>query len=153
MFKKKLSMFLLTVAFMLSIYLVKSPSSGEAPVISEPEVVSVFAEEKETILTERNHLLSELEVLLSSAESTASQVEQAIETIALVEELTSKEYFVEEQLKESGYEDVLVHVGDGDVNVKVYSSEFSTEEAVSVTNNIKEVFGETFNVTIKIKQK
>lgn len=156
--RNKLSIFLLAVVVMLTIYYIKTPTnSGSDKLNNQTPVASVeryplYAESRLIILDARGTKISELEGVLASSKSTMSEKEVALETISQLNELTEKEIVLETAIITLGYEDCFVNAVDNSVRVQVLSSEFSAEKFVEIALIAKEKFGNDCVVSVKVNE-
>ena len=147
MFKKikkyRVSLFLLALVAMLSVYYVMIPSdsSPSAPVdnIVGDERYEEFAEMRLRILDDRNVEVATYEVKIIEA-SSQDVVEQYMLEIDAITELTEKEVMVEEIIIHAGYEDALVFYEDGMVYVSILIEEWNTSVFTDVKLATSEVF-------------
>ena len=147
MFKKikkyRVSLFLLALVAMLSVYYVMIPadSSPSAPVdnIVGDERYDEFAEMRLRILDDRNVAVATYEAKIIEA-SSQDVIEQYMLEIDAITELTEKEVLVEETIMHAGYEDVLVFYEDGMVYVSILIEEWDTSVFYDVKLATNEVF-------------
>lgn len=158
--RNKLSIFLVAVVIMLTIYYIKTPTNtnstniggGNKPV-SSVERYPLYAETRINISKTRTTMIEESEAVLASSTTTVKEKETALETIANLNELTEKEITVETAIKNIGYQDTLVNASGLDVKIRILTENFTPEDFVAVAMLAKEEFGKDCKVSIEINQK
>jgi hypothetical protein len=156
MFKKvkkyRVSLFLLALVAMLSVYYVMTPgdTGPSAPVdsITGDERYQEFAEMRLRIIDERNEQVALYETKIIEA-STQSVVEEYMLEIDAITTLTEKEVSVEEIIMHEGYEDVLVYYSDGYIYVSIITDEMDATVFYDVAVAAKGVFGNNTKVQVK----
>lgn len=156
MFKKvkkhKLSLFLLAMVAMLSVYYVLMPEDGPtAPVLTPPagEVrYQEFAEMRLEILGDRNMMVASYEAKITDATVSLAEVETIILEIETITSLTEKEVFLEKVIKNLGYEDSFVYLEDRIVNISVLAEEHTPEDFIEIATLAEAEFGTNNKISI-----
>ena len=157
MFKKikkhRLSLFLLAMVAMLSVYYVLMPQddnslpvSGDTPGATRYQD---FAEIRLEILDERNSQVALYEAKIVDATVSLTDIEEYILGIETLTTLTEKEVYLETVIVSLGFTDSLVYLGNDDVlNVSVLAEDFSVEEYIEIATIAKEEFGKNTLVLV-----
>ncbi len=150
--RRKITMMLLVMFSMLSVYYVNTKSPKVIETNGEPEVVEYeeFVLTREQILAERNTLLVQLDIIIASEEMSIESKEMALETMVNISKLTHNELSAEDQILELGYDDVLVHFDQGTIKISLLAEDFSTSEFITVSTITKLIFGEEYSVSVEI---
>lgn len=156
MFKKikkhKLSLLLLAMVAMLSVYYVLMPEDGPAaPVGAEPSGdvrYQEFAEMRLEIMDDRNTQVASYEAKIIDATVSLTDVENFILEIETITTLTEKEVYLETVIVNLGFEDSLVFLADEVVNISVLAEKFSVEEYIEIATIAKEEFGKEVLVVV-----
>ena len=152
--KHRLSLFLLAMVGMLSVYYVLMPTTDEdaKPVVNqeEPENIkySDFAEARIQILDERNKLVAEYEAKITDTSVSLTDVEDYLLEINELTKLTETEVYLETTIINLGYEDSLVYVLDGVINISVLAETFTVAEYIEINKLAKGQFGNDFIVLV-----
>lgn len=149
MFKKfkkhRLSLFLLAMVAMLSVYYVLMPDDGPAaPVGAEPggfERYQQFGQMRLEIIDERNSQVAVYESKITEATVSITEVENYLLEIATLTTLTEKEVFLESVIVDLGFEDSLVYFEDNVLTISVLSEKFTANEYIEIAKASKEEFG------------
>ena len=159
MFKKikkhKLSLFLLAMVCMLSVYYVMMPEEKDpaAPVGNIPEGETryqAFAEMRLEIIDERNAMVMSYEALIVEAKDTALLEEYILE-INSISSLTEKEVYLEGIIMNLGYEDCLVYLAEiGYLIVSVLADSLTKAEFNEIGLIAIEEFGEDAQLKLDI---
>lgn len=148
--RNKLSIFLLAVVAMLTIYYIRMPKN-EAPVVVESEPrYQEFVSKRETIMANRKATLETLSLSISASEDANSLIEE----YNTLNSLTAREIELENTLRTIGFIDALVCVDlkEG-IDVSIYASDFSKSQYVMVRTMVNEEFGDySVNVYHVIKE-
>ena len=156
MFKKikkhKLSLFLLAMVAMLSVYYVLMPQDGPAASVSgvgEGDVrYQDFAEMRLEILDDRNSQVAAYEAKIVDATVSLTDVEEYILEIETLTTLTEKEVFLETVIVNLGFDDSLVYLADAVLNISVLAESFSVEEYIEIATIAKTEFGKDTLVVV-----
>ncbi len=155
MFKKmkkhRLSLLLLAMVAMLSVYYVLMPEDDPiAPVAGgEGEVrYQDFAQMRLEILDERNSQVALFEEKIVDATVSMKDIEEYILEIETLTTLTEKEVFLEKVITTLGFEDSLVYLENDVVNVSVLADSFSVDEYIEIATIVKEEFGKNTLVVV-----
>ena len=156
MFKKfkkhRLSLFLLAMVAMLSVYYILMPEEGPAaPVDSTPDGFiryQQFGQMRLEIIDERNSQVAVYEEKITQATVSLTEVENYILEINSLTELTEKEVFLESVIIDMGFEDSLVYLEESVLTISVLAEKFSVEEYVEIATVAKEEFGEKTLVVV-----
>ncbi len=149
--KNKLSIFLLAVVMMLSVYYINMPSESNVPTGSEDVVTKYpeFAAMRLEILQAREELVVEYENVLASADTSNTDKNEAYLSMQEVLQLTENEILVETFIMDLGYLDCLVQHDDDTINVYILNYKHTYEYFVEVTSITTSVFGSNYQVGIK----
>lgn len=158
MFKKikkhRLSLFLLAMVAMLSVYYVLMPQGEvDAPVVSEPDGFTRyedFAKIRLALATERNEEIKSFENKIVDKSVSVVLIEQYIKEIDEITKLTEKEVYLESVIVDLGYEDSLVVIEENVLNVSVLGETFTVEEYIEVAKLAKEEFGKDVLVVVNL---
>ncbi|MFI3251519.1 MAG: SpoIIIAH-like family protein [bacterium] len=152
--KNKLSLFLLAVVMMLSIYYINMPEEGIiAPTVSEnittehPEFASMRLE----ILAQREEYVVDLENIIASDTYSDDMKSDAFETMQEILELTELEVLAETFVENLGYLDCFVVNEDNFVSVYILNYVPTTQEFIEITSIMKDVFGSNIKVEVSPK--
>ena len=149
MFKKfkkhRLSLFLLAMVAMLSVYYVLMPEEGPtAPVDTSPEGFiryQQFAQMRLEIVDERNSQVAVYESKLVDAAVSVTEKENYLVEITNLTTLTEKEVFLESMIVDLGFEDSLVYLEEQVLTISVLGEKFSVEDYIEIATVSKEEFG------------
>ena len=133
--KNKLTIFLLLVVVVLTVYYVKMPINTTEPAGTTPSVSArypLYAQTRLEVITSRNELISSYEEQLANT-TNSSEMAVFLENVNELEELTLREIRVENQIK-----------------VNVLTNSFSVEEFIEVALLIKGEFGDDCNVVVNV---
>jgi len=159
MFKKlkkhKLSLFLLAMVCMLSVYYILMPNEDvNAPVANIPDGITryqEFAEMRLEIIDERNILVNEYEEKIIAAEVSLDDTTKYVNEINNITNLTGKEVYIEEIVMNLGYEDCLVYlVNENNLAVNILSDKFDVSDYEDIALAAIEEFGERVLVTVTL---
>ena len=149
MFKKfkkhRLSLFLLAMVAMLSVYYVLMPDDGPAaPVDASPDGFvryQQFGQLRLEIIDERNSQVAVYEAKITEATVSITEVENYLLEITNLTTLTEKEVFLESVIIDLGFEDSLVYFEDDVLTISVLSEKFTADEYIEIAKISKEEFG------------
>lgn len=150
MFKKikkhRLSLLLLAMVAMLSVYYVLMPQDGPlAPVGGDGDTntrYQDFAEMRLLILDERNKEVALYEAKITEATVSLNDIEEYILEIETISTLTEKEVYLESIIVGLGFTDTLCYLDEENVlNVSLLTDSFTKEEYVEIAIIAKEEFG------------
>ena len=149
MFKKfkkhRLSLFLLAMVAMLSVYYVLMPDDGPAaPVDASPDGFvryQQFGQLRLEIIDERNSQVAVYESKITEATVSITEVENYLLEITNLTTLTEKEVFLESVIIDLGFEDSLVYFEDDVLTISVLSEKFTADEYIEIAKISKEEFG------------
>ncbi|WP_010650826.1 SpoIIIAH-like family protein [Oceanobacillus massiliensis] len=167
---KKQTVWLLTMLslmIVLSVYYVLSPNSEDLAYIEDGQeeteetsttetgddadvsnISSVGQDELFTTIRmeindERSMKKGRLTEIVASASADTQEKEQALEEIDVLEELSTKETILEEQIVgATGYDDVLVRSDGTKVHVHVKADTLTETEVVDIMQMVRDEFGE-----------
>lgn len=136
--RNKLSIFLLAVVAMLTIYYIRMPKEEEPIVHQEETRYSEFVSKRESIVANRTTALETLSLSISAGEN----VNNLIDEYNTLSGLTEREIELEKTLRTIGFIDALVCVtlNEG-IEVSIYSEDFSKNQYVMVRAMAIEEFG------------
>ena len=104
------------------------------------------------IQDERSRKKSQLTDVVASANSSATEKDEALQEIDGLEELESKELILQEQLlAATEYEDVLVRSNDGKVHIHVKTEELPVTEAANIMQMARDEFGEDVKAEVNFQ--
>lgn len=155
--RNKLSIFLLAVVLMLTVYYVNSndPDIEITPEVSLTDNNSryqVFQSMRDSLTEERTSKLTELEEIISSETSSLEEKEIALETMTNLSNLTEKEISLETAIINIGYKDALVEVEDKDIYISILNEEeFDVANFVELAVIAKNQFGSDYIVSIDLE--
>lgn len=151
--KHRLSLLLLALVGMLSVYYVLLPGEGDVPPVSGIHDGNTrhqdFAEARLEIIDERNKEVALVEAKITQATVSISELEEYLLEIETITKLTEKEVSLETMVVELGYEDSLVFLSDNIVYITVLSDKFSEAEYITINKLAKAEFGK--NVIVKVE--
>ena len=156
MFKKfkkhRLSLFLLAMVAMLSVYYVLMPEDGPAaPVDSSPDGFiryQQFGQMRLEIVDERNSQVAVYEAKITEATVSLTEKENYLVEIANLTTLTEKEVFLESVIIDLGFEDSLVYLEEQVLTISVLAEKFTVEDYIEIATVAKEEFGEKTLVVV-----
>lgn len=156
MFKKikkhRLSLFLLAMVMMLSVYYVLMPTDeGSLPVDGgDTNFVRYqqFGQLRLEIIDERATEVALYQSKISEATVSVSEKEEYMLEIEVLANLTEKEVSLEQEVILLGYEDTLVFFDDGILNISVLNDGSTKEETVQIILIAKEAFKEASKVMV-----
>ena len=144
--KHKLSLFLLAMVAMLSVYYVLMPEDGPtAPVGNTPSGelrYQDFAEMRLEILDDRNSMVASYEAKITDASVSLGEIETFIQEIETITTLTEKEVYLEKVIKGLGYEDSLVYLEGNEVIINVLAESLLAEEYNQIAEAAAIEFGD-----------
>lgn len=151
--KHRLSLLLLALVGMLSVYYVLLPGEGDVPPVSGIHDGNTryqdFAEARLEIIDERNKEVALVEAKITQATVSISELEEYLLEIETITKLTEKEVSLETMVVELGYEDSLVFLSNNIVYITVLSDKFSEAEYITINKLAKAEFGK--NVIVKVE--
>lgn len=144
--KHRLSLFLLAMVGMLSVYYVMMPGdSPTVPVLNDSSggIVrySDFAEARLSILDERKAEVATYESKIIDKSVALTDVEDYILEINAITKLTEKEVYLESIIINLGFEDSLVFKDADVINISVLADEFTVSEYIEINKLAKAEFG------------
>lgn len=154
--KYKLSLFLLAMVCMLSIYYVMIPEDNKIskPVINLENTTTryaLFAEKRMEITEKRNEEVATYEEKMTDASLSVIELENYLNEIQTITTLTEKEVYLESLLKGMGFADSLVYlVEDGNLSVSILTDDFDAKDYILVAKEAKEEFGKDTLVTVSM---
>ena len=151
--KHRLSLLLLAMVAMLSVYYVLMPQDDPlAPVGAQPSGnvrYQDFAEMRLEITDDRNSQVAQFEAKIVDATVSLTDVENFILEIETITTLTEKEVYFESIVVNLGFEDSLVFLDEDNVlNVSVLAEKFSVEEYIEIATIAKDEFGKDTLVVV-----
>ena len=151
--KHRLSLLLLAMVAMLSVYYVLMPQDDPlAPVGAQPSGnvrYQDFAEMRLEITDDRNSQVAQFEAKIVDATVSLTDVENFILEIETITSLTEKEVYLESVVINLGFEDSLIFLDEDNVlNVSVLAEKFSVEEYIEIATIAKEEFGKDTLVVV-----
>lgn len=151
--KHRLSLLLLAVVGMLSVYYVLLPSEGPVPPVSGVHEGNLryqeFAEARLEITGERNNQVALVEAKITDATISVNELEMYLLEIDEIISLTEKEVGLESLVNDLGYEDCLVFLDDTVLYITVLAEKFTVEEYITINKIAKEEFGKNIIVSIE----
>lgn len=157
MFKKikkhRLSLFLLALVAMLSVYYVMMPTADDTSLVGgegESEVrYQEFAELRLEILSDRKSQVAIYEAKITETTTSIKEVEACLLEIETITSLTENEVNFEKTVINLGYEDSLVFLSGTDLNIMVLTEEkYTNEKFVEIALLGKEMFGTDVYVSV-----
>ena len=154
--KHKLSLFLLAMVCMLSVYYILMPddSKVDAPVGGESEGEAryqVFAQMRLEIIDERNEAVALYESKITDATVSITEVEEYVVEIETIMQITEKEVFMEGVIMNLGYDDCLVYLDENkNLYISVLSEKFEVADYIEVALLAKDEFGKNTLVTVNL---
>ncbi len=149
--KYKLSLYLLAVVMMLSIYYINMPEETSLPTTS-PDVVTKYAEFAATrieILEQRELLVAEYEAVIASSDTSTTEKNTAYLSMQEILELTENEVLVETFVMDLGYLDCLTQYEDGLITIQILNYVHSVEETLEIFMIASSVFDKDVQVFVK----
>ena len=155
--RKKFTLFLVAVALLLTVYYFKFDKKDDSPDLNpvSSERYEDYLQERATILEERNNAISTLMEILALKNDTTNTMQdklQAVNNIKSLSQLTETEITLENKLLESGFEDVLVHLDDNTLTIKILKDESDITEVAEIMIEAENYF-ETPEVIVKYVSK
>lgn len=131
--KNKLSIFLLAVVAMLTVYYIKNPSPEDIETVVE--TTRYYQDERDEINGEREAQILNLESQISKSDINIAEKEKAINEMALLSSMTENEIILETKIIDMGYKDCLVEVDIENVSVKIslLTNELSKEQFIEIS--------------------
>lgn len=157
MFKKnQLALILLTLVLMLTVYFVKTPTKSNEPgdnnLTTTTGRLEALSAMRLTVKNERAEQVSALNAIIGSSESTAAEINYAIEQKNQINSLTECELLLELEIISLGYQDAFVHAKDNTIDVTVVSNEHSISKANEIIKmTILEFDGKYSNVCVEFE--
>lgn len=150
--KNKLPIFLLALVIMLSIfYITDSKVTGDDPganPVNGETKYAAYATMRLELLEERTSAIEEYETQIASGELSNVEIENLMILVDAIYEQSYTEVALENELIALGYDDVLVYVLDGKVNIDILTDSFTASEFVSIALLSKEKFDSNYTVSI-----
>ena len=157
MFKKlkkhKLSLFLLAMVCMLSVYYIMMPNDKD-PTLPVGDTgtgdtrYQEFAEMRLEIIDERNEQVAAYEAKIVDATVSIDDKNEYVLEIQTLQTLTEKEVYVEGVIMNLGYEDCLVYLSADALHISVLAEKFEVSDYIEVALLAKEEFGK--NTLVKV---
>src|SRR5699024_4331178 len=96
-----------------------------------------------------NNKKDRLKEVVASSDVTASEINEALDEINDIEQITTKEMILQETILATNelYEDVLVRAEDDKVHVHILTDDLTREEAVHVMQMVKDELG---NISVDV---
>lgn len=149
--RNKLSIFLLAVVAMLTVYYVKTDKGVEIDTISNNHESSVryYQETRDSINDARASLIMEYESIIAS-NTDVSLKQDALDNLENITTLTEKEIALEYQIINMGYDDALVEVVSKDkrISISILADEFSNDEFINIAVLALNTFNTSYVVDI-----
>lgn len=150
--KHRLSLLLLALVGMLSVYYVLLPGEGDIPPVSGIHDGNTrfqdFAEARLEIIDDRNNQVAVFETKITDATVSLTELEMYILEIETITSLTEKEVYFESVVVNLGYEDSLVFLDDDILYITVLADKFTVDEYITINKMAKEEFGKNIIVSI-----
>lgn len=148
--KKQLVLILLTLVMMLTVYYLKSPKKQNENPVEPPQTETTGRLEPLTTMrlalkNERSEAMLALDAIIASKDSTADQVNRAIEEKRALNELNENELLLELKIMNLGYRDAFVHATSNGVEITVVSDEHSIQKANEIILMTMSGFNQNFN--------
>lgn len=159
MFKKlkkhKLSLFLLAMVCMLSVYYILMPSDDDlnAPVsgVEGETRYQEFAKMRLDIIDERNEEVAIYEAKIVDVTTSITDIERYVVQIESIQAKTEKEVYIEGIIVNLGYEDSLVYLDEtGNLYISVLTEKFDVKDYIEVAMLAKDEFGSKTLVTVNL---
>lgn len=143
--KHRLSLFLLAMVAMLSVYYVLMPEDGPAaPVDTNPDGFiryQQFGQMRLEIIDERSSQVAVYESKITEATVSLTEVENYIIEIQNLTTLTEKEVFLESVIIDLGFEDSLVYLEESVLTISVLAEKHDVSDYIEIATSAKEEFG------------
>lgn len=154
--KHKLSLFLLALVAMLSVYYVMLPETKDSVKPAGSDIVvktryQPFAEKRMEILANRNESVANCEAKITDVSTTQVEMENYLAEIEMMSNLTENEVYVEKFVCELGFEDALCFLQEeNNLQISILSKSFTALDYVKVAKAAKEKFGNKTVVTVNL---
>ncbi len=149
--KNKLSVFLLAVLVMLTVYYANQERSdlvnGGDPIDTNSRYVE-YATKRISLTEERTSRILELEASISNADDILD-INEALEKLEAIEYLTIQEIILEDTIISLGYDDCLVVITNDTLDIDILANVFNIDEFITVCDIVQSNFD--YNVEVKIK--
>ena len=155
--KNKLSLFLLAMVTMLSIYYIMMPVKQDElkPTVSDDLNTKTryeqFAEMRLEIIDERKALVTTMEEKMSSNEVCLTDSITYTKAIEEIASITEQEVYLETIISNLGYEDSLVYLKeDNNLDIYILTSSFTVENYIDLAKRSKEIFGDSCSINVEV---
>lgn len=153
--KHKLSLFLLAMVCMLSVYYILMPTDSDPnlPVSKiEGEVRNEeFAKMRLDIIDERNTEVALYESKIVDVTTGLEDIERYVLEIEKVQAITEREVYIEGVIINLGYEDSLVYLDEFEnLHISVLADKFDVKDYIEVALLAKDEFGSKTLVTVNL---
>lgn len=159
MFKKikkhKLSLFLLAMVCMLSVYYILMPNDNEVDVpvsnIDGETRYQEFAKMRLEIIAERNEEVLLYETKIVDQSVSIDDVSKYVIEIETIQKTTEREVYIEGIIINLGYEDCLVYLDEfNKLHISVLAKKFEIKDYIEVALLAKDEFGASTVVTVNL---
>ncbi|KGA97905.1 hypothetical protein AJ85_03605 [Alkalihalobacillus alcalophilus ATCC 27647 = CGMCC 1.3604] len=117
--------------------------------VANPEAADVFAMQKMSLQESRHRAEEENNNVVSSPESSPSEVSLALDKTKELQQLAQLEEELERAIQiDGGYENVLVLMSDGAVEIHVQAEELTREDSVKIMDIAGEKVGRNVEVAV-----
>ena len=153
--KHKLSLFLLAMVCMLSVYYILMPQDDEPNLpVSKIEGETrneQFAKMRLDIIDERNTEVALYESKIVDVTTGLADIERYVLEIEKVVAITEREVFIEGVIINLGYEDSLVYLDEFEnLHISVITEKFDVKDYIEVALLAKDEFGPKTLVTVNL---
>ncbi len=152
--KNQVSLLLLSVILMLTVYYVKTrPGSVEqienvTTETSEIESMEYVAM-RLSVEEERNQMILVFQDIIGDTDAGIEEKSLAIDAMQDLVQVSEQEQLLELEIVNFGYYDAFVHSTDGKVNVQILTEDFSVEEANEIIYMTMLEFGSDLEISVE----
>ncbi|XMB66522.1 SpoIIIAH-like family protein [Mycoplasmatota bacterium zrk1] len=152
--RNQVSLILLTVIMMLTIYYIRTTPPDES--VTDQVVTTANLENNQEYVSmrlsveeERNQMILVFQDIIGDNESSLEEKTLAINAMQEMVRTSEKEQLLEMEIVDYGYYDAFVHSNGNQITVKILTDEFSASEANEIIKMTMIEFGADAEVTIK----
>ncbi|QVK20310.1 SpoIIIAH-like family protein [Mycoplasmatota bacterium] len=152
--RNQVSLILLTVIMMLTIYYIRTTPSDES--VTDQVVTTANLENNQEYVSmrlsveeERNQMILVFQDIIGDSDSSLEEKTLAINAMQEMVRTSEKEQLLEMEIVDYGYYDAFVHSNGNQITVKILTDEFSASEANEIIKMTMIEFGADAEVTIK----
>ncbi len=152
--RKKLTIFLVAVALMLTIYYIKMPDNTGNTNPVDNEVTSKNKEILETrtaYLETRTNLINELNLKMASKDNTLQDKKQALEKLEAMNIIFNLEMSLENSILSLGYDEAVIKIDNQNgynVYITVVADNLSVDEFIEVAEIVKSNTASYYKVNV-----